>query len=249
MVEGRLKKRLATLGLGDYESYLARVRADKGEQVHFIDLVTTNETYFYRTPRIWDYVERKLLPEWLATHPKAVFTAWSAASSSGEEAHTLGILCQAFKQKNPGFLYQITGTDISNEMVELCREGRYSGRAIESFKKTRPELFEKYMTAVDAKSFQVVPEIKARLKFHQHNLFKSLLSKEQFDLVLIRNVLIYFTNPDQEKVISLIKPKLAADGTMIIGESESLTNLNTDFKAREPIIYQHSVFVSRLKAS
>lgn len=238
MVEGRLKKRLSTLGLSSYENYLKLVREDTAEQVNFIDLVTTNETYFYRTPRVWDYIEKKLLPEWFSLHPKTVFTAWSAASSSGEEAHTLGVICQAFKDKNPTFLYQITGTDISKEMVDLCQRGHYSGRSIEFFKTNRPELFEKYLTKAHGENFQVIPEIKSRLKFHQHNLFQSLRNNDRFNLVLIRNVLIYFKGSDQEKVISLIGPKMTEDGVMIIGESESLTHINTNFKSLEPLVYK-----------
>lgn len=249
MIEGRLRKRLSALKLTSYESYLKLVSVDKAEQVSFIDLVTTNETYFYRTPRIWDFIEKKFLPEWMALHPKTVFTAWSAAASSGEEAHTLGIICQAFKENNPSFLYQITGTDISKEMVGLCQQGQYSGRSIEAFRKTRPELFEKYMTQATGDSFEVIPEIKSRLRFQQHNLFQSLLQKEKFNLVLIRNVLIYFKGQDQEKVISLIGPKMADDGVMIIGESESLTHINTNFKSIEPLVYKSSPAVSGLKVS
>ncbi|MCB0363198.1 MAG: protein-glutamate O-methyltransferase CheR, partial [Bdellovibrionales bacterium] len=101
MIEGRLRKRVHALNLDNYHDYLKIVKIDKNEQEIFVDLVTTNETYFYRTPRIWDYIEKKLLPSWFQSNPKAVFTAWSAAASSGEEAHTLAILCQAFKDKNP----------------------------------------------------------------------------------------------------------------------------------------------------
>ena len=249
MVEGRLRRRLSALNLPNYDSYLKLVRMDRAEQVNFVDLVTTNETYFYRTPRIWDFIEKKLLPEWIISHPKSAFTAWSAASSSGEEAHTLGVICQEFKKKNPSFSYQITGTDISKEMVGLCQQGHYSDRSIDSFKKTRPELFKKYMTPAIGDSFQTILEIKSRLKFHQHNLFQSLPQKEKFDLVLIRNVLIYFKGSDQEKVISLIGPKMADDGVIIIGESESLTHINTGFKSIEPLVYKQNSAGIELKAS
>jgi chemotaxis protein methyltransferase CheR len=238
MVEGRLRKRVSAIGLPNYEGYLKLVKDDRSEQVHFVNLVTTNETYFYRTPRIWDYIENKFLPEWIVSHPKSVFSAWSAASSSGEEAHTLGIICQAFKEKNPSFIYQITGTDISKEMVGLCQQGKYAGRSIESFKKSRPELFDTYMSKCDGDSYEVIPKIKSRLRFHQHNLFQSLQLHDSYHLVLIRNVLIYFKGPDQEKVISLIGPKMAGDGVMIIGESETLTHINTNFKSVEPLIYR-----------
>ena len=149
--------------------------------------------------------------------------AWSAAASSGEEAHSLGILCQSFKEKNPEFLYQILGTDISHEMIELCQQGHYSGRSIEAFRKNRPQLFEKYMRNVQNDVFQVRTEIKSRLKFQKHNLFRPIENKDTFDLVLIRNVLIYFTGSDQEKVLRLIAPRLQPDSALIIGESESLS--------------------------
>ena len=238
MVEGRLRKRVTALNLPSYEQYLRLVKEDKSEQVSFIDLVTTNETYFFRTPRVWDYLEKKFLPAWIAAHPKQVFIACSAEASSGEEAHSLAILCQSFKEKHPGFLYQILGTDISAEMVGLCQSGKYSGRSIESFRKTKAATFERYMKPMPDGSFQVPAEIKSRLRFQQHNLFRSISGSEKFDLILLRNVLIYFTGPDQEKVLSLMAPKLSSEGVLIIGESESLSHINTEYKQIEPLIYE-----------
>lgn len=238
MVEGRLRKRVLKLNLENYESYFERVKEDKLEQIKFVDLVTTNETYFYRTPRIWDYIEKKFLPQWFVNHPHTVFTAWSAAASSGEEAHTLAIICEAFKEKHPTFTYQILGTDISQEMVGQCLEGLYSGRSLESFKKNRPELFERFMYRDSSESYQVNAEIKKRLKFQQHNLFEAFPHQNKFHLVLIRNVLIYFKSADQERVISLIEPTMTNDSVMIIGESESLTPINTSFTSIEPLIYR-----------
>ena len=238
MVEGRLRKRVRALNLPSYEAYLALVRENRDEQSRFIDLLTTNETYFYRTPRIWDYIDKTLLPTWTHFHPNTVFSAWSAAASSGEEAHTLGILCQAFKEKVPSFRYQITGTDISAERVALCQRGQYIGHSIDSFRKIRPELFGRFMRAGEEGHYEVIPEIRSRLRFHQHNLFRPLVFSDKFDLVLIRNVLIYFKARDQEKVVSLIESRIAQDGIMIVGESESLTHLNTNYKALEPLVYR-----------
>lgn len=249
MVEARLKKRLLQCGLSSYETYLKLVREDRVEQTNFIDIVTTNETYFYRTPRIWEFIEKKFLPDWFSSHSNTVFHAWSAASSSGEEASTLGIICQAFKEKNPSFNYTITGTDISKEMIAICQKGSYSGRSLASIKKNRPDLFGKYFIKKENESYQIQSEIKDRIRFHQHNLFHSLVTKDKFELVLIRNVLIYFNSTDQEKVISLIGPKMTDEGIMIIGESESLTHINTKFKLVEPLVYRHGVINGILKAS
>lgn len=240
MVQGRIRKRIMTLLLDSYESYLALVKSESQEQVVFIDLITTNETYFFRTPRIWDYLEKVYLPNWYKSHPKQVFLVWSAAASSGEEAHSLGVTLQAFKDKNSDFVFQILGTDISKEMVTLCQKGIYGGRSIESFKNSRPEWFSKYMTKSEEGLYQVNPEIKARIRFQQHNLFKPLLSQDRFDLVLLRNVLIYFTATDQEKVLHTLFPRLADQGLLIIGESESLSHIQNSFKHVEPLIYTKS---------
>lgn len=241
MVESRLRKRLIALKLTSYEDYLILVKEDKTEKINFINLVTTNETYFYRTPRVWEYIEKKLLPCWVKTHSHSVFKAWSAAASSGEEAHTLGIFCQEFKEKFPSFHYEIIGTDISNEMLNLCQKGQYSDRSVESIKKLRPNLFQKYIQKSETGSYRVISEIKNRLKFMPHNLFHPAAMNEKFDLILIRNVLIYFKATDQEKVIFLLEPKIAEDGIMIIGESETLAHINTNFASVEPLIYKKHI--------
>lgn len=240
MVQGRLRKRVATLSLANYEAYLALVNDSVAEQIVFIDLITTNETYFFRTPRIWKHINEVYIPSWIASNPNKVFSAWSAAASSGEEAHSLGIALQAFKEKHPAFQYQVLGTDISREMVQLCQTGLYKGRSIEAFQTTKAELFSKYMKTSDATHYMVVPEIKTRLKFHDHNLFKILNSKDRFDLILLRNVLIYFTPTDQEKVLNNILPKLSENGILVIGESESLTHIKTGFAQVEPLVYRRS---------
>lgn len=238
MVEGRLKRRISALNLGSYEEYLARVRSDSAEQIHFIDVVTTNETYFFRTPRIWDCFENKFLPGWHRKFPNRVFHAWSAAASSGDEAHSIGVICHKFKLKNPGFQYQITGTDISKEMIELCQKGEYSGKSIDSFQKMWPELFKATMKPLPSGSYQAISDIRSRLKFHQHNLFNVYPTKEPFDLILARNVLIYFSAPDQEKVLNLLASRLSEDGLLIIGESESLSHIKTRYKQVEPLVYR-----------
>lgn len=248
MVEGRLRKRLRLLNLTSYEAYLKVVKEDPVEQICFIDSVTTNETYFYRTPRIWEHIENHILPAWLENNPNEIFTAWSAAASTGAEAHTLGILCQSFKEKNPSFSYQIKATDISKAMIERCQFGKYSEKSIEAFRNLRPALFKKYISKTENDLFEVSQEVHSRIQFQQHNLFTPLNVKEKYNLILLRNVLIYFNNFDQEKVIALLEPRLANNGTLIIGESESLNRINTNFKPLEPLIYTSAASVNKLKA-
>lgn len=250
MVQGRLRKRTAELGLGSYEEYLDRVKSNPSERSIFIDLVTTNETYFYRTPRIWNYIVDALLPAWFKDHKGETFHAWSAAASSGEEAHTLALFLQNFKDKNPTFSFQIFGSDISQEMVDLCEAGTYSGRSIEAIKTAKPELFSRYMESVDdSGAFRVRSEIKNKIRFKKHNLFMPLAARSQFDLILLRNVLIYFKPEDQEKVTALIEPKMKEDGCLIIGESESLTHIKTDLLSEQPLIYRKASYLQKLKGA
>jgi len=234
MLYGRLKKRMKSLGQQSFESYLQYVRNTPEEKTPFIDLVTTNETYFFRTPRIWDYLEQNFIPQWFQNHPGKTFRVLSAAASSGEEAHSLGVACQDFKERHPAFQYQISGTDISTKMVARATEGKYTGRSIETFRKQAR--FEKYMKP-DGEYFRVITEIRSRLEFRAHNLFQKLPG-EPFDLILLRNVLIYFKGPDQEKVLANLFPALKPDGLLIIGESESLTHVRSEFESIGPLLYR-----------
>lgn len=237
MLVGRIRKRVFDLGLSDYDSYLDVLKNSKEEELFFTDLITTNETYFYRTPRIWDFIENEFMPKHFSENSK-LLKAWSAASSTGDEAHTLGIVFEHFKQKNPSFGYSILGTDISSSVVDRATEGLYIGRPVERFRETRGELFKKYMVGDDEKGYRVLPYIKSHIKFKVHNLFNMLSGGQKFDLILLRNVLIYFTKEDQEKVLKNVFNCLSPRGFLIIGESESLNGIETNFESVSPLIYQ-----------
>lgn len=238
MVQGRLRKRVLALSLKSYEEYFDFVVNNEAEKMPFIDSVTTNETYFFRTPRIWNYIETQLLPDHLLKHPGKNFHAWSAASSTGEEAHSLAVLCQQFKDKNTSFDYEISASDISQRVVAACRNGIYQGRSIEAFKSSMPLTFSKYMVKNGPESFTVREEIKKKMNFFEHNLFTPLKDRKIYDLILIRNVFIYFTPADQKKVLDLILPRLSTNGILIIGESESITGITMDLVKVENLIYR-----------
>ncbi len=238
MVISRIRKRVKALNIENYAAYLMLLKEDRCEERLFIDLITTNETYFYRTPRIWDYISNQFLPRFYERKGKQKLRVWSAASSTGEEAYTLGILCYEFKRQHPSLMFQISGTDISPRVLEIAEKGHYSERSIEHFRKHQPATFETYLKGNQQSGYQIVPEVKAYTDFKLHNLFSCLKSNTQYDLILLRNVLIYFTKADQEKVLANMYKSLAPDGCLIIGESESLIHLNTDFESVMPLVYQ-----------
>ncbi|MDD4974149.1 MAG: protein-glutamate O-methyltransferase CheR [Bacteriovorax sp.] len=237
LIQGRLRPRIRKLGLSSYEQYLDYLNTHKNEIQEFVNLVTTNETSFFRTQRVWDYFTKNFLPDWAAANPKKTLKIWSGAASSGEEIYTIGICCEEHRSKNIGFNYQITGTDISSEVLTTADIGEYSGRSIENFKTTKRLLFDKYMDPVET-AFRVRADIRLKIKFGIHNLFQIPLERKSYDIIFLRNVLIYFEANDQQKVLLNISKDLVTNGILIIGESESLNSLNTPFKYKLPLVYE-----------
>lgn len=237
MLVTRIRRRLLDLKITDYADYLCLVRLNKKEREYFIDQITTHETYFYRTPRVWEYLENEYFPTTLSEQKKS-FRIWSAASSSGEEAYTMGILCEKIKLNNPELNYHILATDVSNAVVNKASRGIYKGRSIKRFKDLRPDLFKSFMNPGQDEEFEVHKKIKSNINFERHNLFQELEGRHKFDIILLRNVLIYFTKEDQMKVLKRISHFLQEDGLLIIGESESLARLDNRFESISPLIYK-----------
>lgn len=239
LLQGRIRPRIKKLGLGSYTSYLDLIKNDKNEIQEFINLVTTHETSFFRTQRVWDYFNNDFLPKWSEENPDKVLRIWSAASSTGEEVYTIGICCEEFRSQNAKFNYQILGTDISTTVIAQAILGEYGGRSIENFKTNNKSLFEKYMNIKEDR-YCVTSSVKSKVRFASHNLYNRLPAPNEFDIVFLRNVLIYFDKTDQEKVISNIEKTLCRQGVLVIGESESLNGLSTSLDFFSPLIYKKS---------
>lgn len=236
LVQGRLRPRMRALQLSRFEDYLVYLDSHENEVQEFINLMTTNETSFFRTQRVWEYFVNDYLPNWSRGNPQGTLKIWSGASSSGEEVYTIGICCEEHRLKTPGFNYQIMGSDISTDVLAIAEKGIYSGRSIENFKKLNQKLFEKYLLPV-SEGFRLRDDVKSKIRFFSHNLFSAPPQSAGFDIVFLRNVLIYFETQDQEKVLSNIGRSLVGNGILIIGESESLGGMNTPFKYKQPLVY------------
>lgn len=238
MLKGRLRRRIMTLGLPDYGDYL-RVLDTSAEEVRdFIDLVTTNETSFFRTPRIWDYLVRDFLPRWAANRTSDTLRVWSAAASSGEEAWTTAMLCEEFRVQHPAMRYAIVGTDISDGILANARAGHYAGRSMEGLRQQRPELVQKYFRS-DANGIGVSELLRAHVTFRRHNLYDVPRELGLFDLVLLRNVLIYFDLEGQKAVLANVRRAMRPGAVLIVGESESLSRVAEGFEFEQPLIYRN----------
>jgi chemotaxis protein methyltransferase CheR len=237
LLERRLRPRVQALRLDSYQAYLEKVEQDRTEVPHFIDLVTTNDTLFFRTQQVWDYVEREFLPQWWREHPGQRLKIWSAAASSGEELYSIAMLCEEFQERHPGFGYQIHATDISRQILALARDGQYTGRSVQRIQETHPEWVKKYFRP-GANGLRVVDALKKNVELAQHNLMTPLKPARQFDLVFLRNVLIYFDQEHQQTILQQARLSMAPHAVMIVGESESISGMSTAYRLDRPMIYR-----------
>lgn len=244
MLQSRMRQRMRLLRVTSYSHYLDQLVKDATEWQPFIDVVTTHQTTFFRTPKVWQYFQDEFLPALLNTTPQKnkPLRVWSAAASTGEEACSVAICCEEFRRQNTGFDYEILGTDISTEVLAQARKGEYDGTSVAHFRKHHPGLFERYNDTKADDRFALSAPVRKRMRFETCNLMTPQPSwREHFDLIFLRNVLIYFQAEDARRLVHQIAPTLRGHGQLIIGESESLTGQNVPFKFLQPQVYQRSL--------
>ncbi|MEK2690291.1 CheR family methyltransferase [Bdellovibrio sp. GT3] len=238
---GRIRPRMKELGLSSAEAYIDYLENHKDEIQKFVNSVTTNETIFFRTPAIWDFFGGDFLKSWFQKNAGETLRIWSAAASTGEESASIGIMCEEFKRLNPRFHYRIYASDIDTDVLEGARKGVYKERSMEDLRKRSPDIFNRYFKGRDSAELQLHPSVMANIEFFQHNLHSRGTRTAFFDVVFLRNVLIYFNEPDQELVLKNMHASLKPQGVLIIGEAESLARLNTSFEYTKPLIYKRAV--------
>lgn len=232
MVQGRLMKRLKALALSDYRAYLAHVEQDAGERQRAIDLLTTNETYFFREPRHFDFLSERVLPG----HPRnREFRVWSAACSSGEEPYSLAML---LADRCADGQWRITASDISSQVLSKARTALYPMSRADRIPKAYLQRFCLRGTKGYEGCFLIDRRLRASVEFHQINLSQRLPEIGVFEVIFLRNALIYFNADMKRAVVGRLVQRLAAGGFLIVGHSESLNGLVADLQPVAPSIYR-----------
>ncbi len=235
LLVGRLGKRLRALGLatfGEYHRLVARGDAPDERQT-MVDLLTTNETYFFREEAHFDFLRQVVLPQRPAGRP---FDVWSAASSTGEEIYTLCmVLADELGVDAP---WSIFGSDISTRVLAVAQRGLYW---LDRTRGLPQSYLRKYcLKGVRSQEggFLIAPELRRHTRFLQINLNATLPEIGKFDLIFLRNVMIYFDNETKRQVVDRIVEKLRPGGYLIVGHSESLNGINDTLKPVKPTIYR-----------
>ncbi len=238
LLMNRLSKRVSALGLGSYAEYYRYLTQSPGageETSRFIDAVTTNETFFFRAPKLWDFFASKYLPERYRASPDSEVKLWCAASSSGEEPYTIAMICEEFAKSHPKFCWSLEASDISNDILGKAHAGVYDARSLEQLP---PRFLKIWFDPVgEAGKFAVKEALKKKVRFFRHKLQDPPPGKD-YDVIFVRNVFIYFDLPTKEAIVGKFRSILKDEGMLIIGESESLVNVKNDFKYISPSIYR-----------
>ncbi|MGK0289247.1 MAG: chemotaxis protein methyltransferase CheR [bacterium] len=245
MLESRLQKRLRKLDLDTFPLYIDYLFSSDGmqvEKIHFIDLVTTNKTDFFRESAHFDFLQGKLLPLlYRQPSPPSPFKVWSAGCSTGEEPYTLAIVLNEFARNNPNihFTSQILATDISTEVLSIAKKAIYPHEKIAPISM---ELRKRYLLKSKESSKELVrfaPELRKLILFKRLNFMDSDYGiADKLDVIFCRNVIIYFDRETQERILGHLCRHLKVGGYLFVGHSESLFGMSLPLQSIVPTIYQ-----------
>jgi chemotaxis protein methyltransferase CheR len=230
--ERRVLRRVRELELTSFGAYhlLLRNGAERGREIaRLVDELTVNETYFLRERSQLQALIHEILPELRAQRSDRPVSIWSAGCSSGEEPYSVVILAREAGLA-PGVDFRIYASDISHRMLRRAREGVYREA---SFRGTEPEWCARYFSACQG-GMRISDEVKRHVDFVHLNLFDAskLALLGPMDVILCRNVIIYFDCEEKRRVIDAFRAKLRPGGHLLLGHSESLIHLSTGFELR-----------------
>jgi len=234
LVIGRLTRRIESLGHASYGEYFRRISglADPDERQWAIDALTTNETFFFREPQHFAFLSEIILP---AVPPGETFRVWSAASSSGEEAYSIAMVLSERLGQRP---WEIVGSDLSTKVLDKARRGQYPLERAEKIPKPYLRSYCLKGTGEQEGTFLIDAALRKRVRFQQANLMGPLPKVGLFDVIFLRNVLIYFDVPTKRRVVENLLPFMKPDGHFFSGHSESITGLVPGLVQVKPAIYR-----------
>lgn len=232
LVCGRLSKRLELHQVRNFTDYFQILTqgGNAAETQLAVDLLTTNETYFYREPKHFEALKQHAEAR---TRGQA-YRVWSAACSSGEEPYTIAMVLTATLQGSP---FEVIGSDISARVLDRARTGHYPlSRATQLPREYLHEFCLRGQGAQDG-TILVDKPLRERVRFMQVNLNQSLPAMGQFDCIFLRNVMIYFNLDTKRRVVERVLSLLRPGGYFMIGHSETLNDVTTAVTQRAPSIY------------
>jgi len=242
LIEKRLSRRVKNHHLNDFRDYYRFIRYDKNTEQELsaiMDILTVNETYFFREQNQLKAFSEEILEELKGTNKAGrTLKIWSAGCSTGEEPYTISMLINEKGNFN-GWDIEICGSDINQRVLQTARRGIYKKN---SFRTTEPYYIKKYFSEEDG-SFQINDDVKKNVNFSYLNLLDPFKTRflGNMDVIFCRNVLIYFDNASRKRVIENFYNRLVDGGYLLLGHAESLINISTAFHLKHlknDMVYQ-----------
>ncbi len=234
LVKARLAKRLRELKIAGYEEYLDRIQTDRVELSNMVDVLTTNKTSFFREQQHFDYLIEHVFPVWRAERrPRQI---WSAGCSSGEEPYTLGML---LREHLPQLDVRVLATDLSTRVLGRAKAARYAPATVEDIPQRLRSKYLRRCVEEGQVSYEVTSDVTGLVSFARLNLMGDWPMRRPFDLILCRNVMIYFSDDTRTTLARRFAELLAPGATLMIGHAESLASLEQPLSLIEPAIYAH----------
>ncbi|MDC7788919.1 chemotaxis protein methyltransferase CheR [Rhodoplanes tepidamans] len=247
MIEGRLRKRVRALGmrsLDEYCDYLFQRDGLAAEEIHLIDVVTTNKTEFFREPEHFRILAEDVLPRIMAERrvsARAPVKVWSAAASTGAEAYTIAMVLAEQRRRMPDLVGVVYATDICTDVLGTAQGGIFPAEMVSP---VPPEMRSRYvMRAKDPASrlVRIVPELRAMVQFGRLNLMDASYPMDRdLDIVFCRNVLIYFDKPTQLAVLRRLCDHLRPGGYLLLGHSETLSGFDLPVRPAGTAVFRRS---------
>ena len=241
MLSHRIRSRLKAGNFPDFDRYYEHLTSLQGrdEIEFFLDAVTTNETFFFRTESHFEWFKKEFISQRILAHRanlcEASIRIWSAACSTGEEAYSLAICVAENSLRLKDWSIDIVATDISEAVLRKARDGKYKKRSIEGLNKVR---IKRWLSAEpDGETWAVRDEIQQYVHFMNHNLMQRI-NQDSFDCIFIRNVLIYFDAESKRKVIENLIHVLKPGGYLVVGPSEGVYNMLDPLEKENAFLYK-----------
>jgi len=240
LIQSRLSGRILKLGLDSFADYIALLN-DESQAAEFqmaVDLLTTNETYFFREPKHYDLLEQELA----GRRSKAPLAVWSAASSFGDEAYSTAMLLSDMQISGKiGPEWSILGTDISHRVLLSAKEAVYPQDRLRA---VAPERLKRYCLRGEGDAegqSKMQDKLLSRVQFGQLNLCKPFSGLGPFDVIFLRNVLIYFDPPTKVEVVDRVLGMLKPGGLFFMGTAEGRVPCQTPLTTVQPGAFRKSL--------
>ncbi|MEE8553133.1 MAG: protein-glutamate O-methyltransferase CheR [Desulfobacterales bacterium] len=239
LVRARLGKRLRATGCKNFNTYFKLLNEDaKGwELVHMLDAISTNQTFFFREEKHFEFLKEKVFPSYKALLPKRL-RLWSAGCSSGEEPYSLALWLTEHFEQIDSFDVKIMATDISTKVLAKAERGVYPKKQLSKIPKHQLRKYFQRGVGRQEGFLRVKQPLKDMVEFQRHNLMGPFEHENSFHLIFCRNVMIYFKRETRESLIDKFYSCLEVGGYFLIGHAESLTGIKHRFKYVQPSVYK-----------